>query len=294
MMYIDRLYEKILQTKSLICLGLDPFVKLMPENWKKNNRLASPDFPEEQELFWVRKYLTRALENAKDRLPVVKAQSAFFEAYGWRGNKLMEELILLAREMGFLVIADVKRGDIGSTAAAYAQAFFPLADAVTVNPYMGFDSVEAFIQRAQRHGGGLYVLARTSNPSSVDFQNIRDENKIPLYEHVASKISDWGDDFMGVSGLSGVGAVVGATWPEEGKKLRHLMPKTPFLMPGYGIQGGTLENIVSARGKSPHSLLVNSSRGLLYAWKKNHNTDCFEALNRAIDAMNEDLSPLLK
>lgn len=287
-MYAQRLEEAIERTGSIACLGLDPFIDQMPPAWKSGLLKGRSEGEGAKDL--VRTYLEEALEAARGLCPAVKPQSAFFEALGQGGTSLMRNLIATAKAMGFVVIADVKRGDIGTTAAAYARAFLPLADAVTVNPYMGLDSVEPFIEEARRHGGGVYVLVRTSNATTTDFQDL-DCGGTPLYLHVAAKVRAWGERLKEGS-FSSLGAVVGATWPEQGKALRGAMPDTPFLIPGYGAQGGGREGVASCRRAAGGGLLVNSSRALLYAWKERPGRDWREALRDNLKAMNADLAGL--
>ncbi|MGE4159457.1 MAG: orotidine-5'-phosphate decarboxylase [Planctomycetota bacterium] len=287
-MYAQRLEEAVKRTGSIACLGLDPFIELMPPDWKAGILKGRIEREGAKDL--VRAYLEEALEAARGLCPAVKPQSAFFEALGQGGTSLMRNLIATAKAMGFLVIADVKRGDIGTTAAAYAKAFLPLADAVTVNPYMGIDSVEPFIEEARRNGGGVYVLVRTSNPSAADFQDL-DCSGSPLYMHVAHKVRSWGERLKEGS-LSSMGAVVGATWPEQGKKLREVMPDSPFLIPGYGAQGGSRAGVEACRRATGGGLLVNASRSLLYAWKERQMPDWREALQQALKEMNADLHGL--
>jgi len=237
-------------------------------------------------------YMESILEIAEGLVPVIKPQSAFFEAMGLEGVGLYKHLIERAKELGFIVIADVKRGDIGSTADAYAKAYLPHADAVTVNPYMGLDSVKPFIDQARKTDCGLYVLVRTSNPSAGDLQDFKDSSGKTLFEHTAEKVHEWGSADL-CDDLSFVGAVVGATWPKQGKDLRKLMPHAPFLIPGYGAQGGGREGVEACCREDKRGILVNSSRGILYAWQKTATEDWKTAARDAIIAMNEDLRGLL-
>lgn len=195
----------------------------------------------------------------------VKPQSAFFEARGWEGVRSFRAACAYAREAGLLVIADAKRGDIGSTARAYADAFYPLADALTVNAYLGRDSLEPFFEACGRHGGGLFILVKTSNPGSADIQDAALADGRRVWELVAEQVGDWGASFVGDSGLSSIGAVVGATHPQEISEARELLPHTPFLLPGIGAQGGTPEDVRPAFAIGPAGGLVSASRSVIFA-----------------------------
>jgi len=192
----------------------------------------------------------------------VKPQAAFFEAQGADGWAAFVEVCGYARDAGLLVIADAKRGDVPSTARAYAAAFAPLADAVTVNPYLGRDSLEPFFER---EGLGVFVLVKTSNPSSVDLQDLPLADGRPVWQHVAGLVDGWGADRIGESGLSSVGAVVGATFPQEVAEARRLLPRSVLLLPGVGAQGARAEDLAEAFTVGPAGALVSASRSVLYA-----------------------------
>jgi orotidine-5'-phosphate decarboxylase len=192
----------------------------------------------------------------------VKPQSAFFEAQGARGWAALAEVCQYAREMGLLVIVDAKRGDVPSTAHAYAAALAPLGDAITVNPYLGRDSLEPFFAR---DGLGVFVVVKTSNPGSADIQDLPLADGRPLWQHVASLVDRWGAEPIGTSGLSTVGAVVGATHPDVLETARELLPRAVLLLPGVGVQGGRPEQLAAAFAAGPASALVSASRSVLYA-----------------------------
>ena len=192
----------------------------------------------------------------------VKPQAAFFEAQGVAGWAALVEVCGYAREAGLLVIADAKRGDVPSTARAYAAAFAPLADAVTVSPYLGYDSLEPFLAH---DGLGVLALLKTSNPGSADIQDLVLQDGRPLWQHVAGLIDRWGEDRVGASGVSSVGAVVGATHPEILETVRSLLPRGVLLLPGVGAQGGSPEDLAAAFTAGPASALVSASRSVLYA-----------------------------
>jgi orotidine-5'-phosphate decarboxylase len=242
--FADRLAAAVELKGAALCVGLDPDPELMPE------KVGVVDF-------------CRGIVDAVAGVAVaVKPQSAFFEAQGADGWAALAEVCGYARKEGLLVIADAKRGDVPSTARAYAAAFSPLADALTVNPYLGFDSVEPFLAY---DGLGLLVVVKTSNPGSVEIQDLPLEDGRPLWQHVAGLVDRWGEDRVGASGLSSVGAVVGATFPQEVAEARRLMPRAVLLLPGVGAQGGRPEEIAEAFAVGPAGALVSASRSVIYA-----------------------------
>jgi orotidine-5'-phosphate decarboxylase len=204
----------------------------------------------------------------------VKPQIAFFEALGSDGIRVFEDVCAYARAAGLQVIVDAKRGDIGSTARAYAAAYLehadgkdPLADAVTVNPYLGRDSVEPFLAACRRHSAGLFVLVKTSNAGSADVQDLTLSDGRTVWMQVAALIDEWGEELVGENGLSSVGAVVGATFPREVGEARRLMPRSIMLLPGIGEQGGTPADVARAFASGPASALVSASRSVIYAYR---------------------------
>ena len=204
----------------------------------------------------------------------VKPQSAFFEALGADGFRALEEVCEYARAAGLLVIADVKRGDIGSTARAYAAAYLepretgePLADAMTVSPYLGHDSVEPFLAACRRHGAGIFLLVRTSNAGASDVQDLALSDGRPLWQYLAGLVQDWGEGLVGEAGLSSVGAVVGATYPRAVSEARRLMPEAPLLLPGVGAQGATPADVARAFTSGPASAIVTASRSVIFAFR---------------------------
>jgi len=196
----------------------------------------------------------------------VKPQSAFFEAHGADGVRAFWDVCAYSREAGLVVIADAKRGDIGSTARAYAEAFRSV-DAVTVNPYLGGDSLEPFLEVCREAGTGIFCLVKTSNAGSADLQDARLADGRRVWERVAELVGAWGADLVGARGLSAVGAVVGATFPAELAEVRQLLPKTPFLVPGLGAQGGTPADVAAAFTPAPGSALISASRSVIYAYR---------------------------
>ena len=196
----------------------------------------------------------------------MKPQLASFERLGWRGFRILEEICSYAKDRGLLVIADGKRGDVPVSATAYADALTsggigPLVDAFTVNPFTGADSIEPFVEAAERSGSGIFVLVRTSNPGAADFQDLPVEGA-PLFEHVAKVVARFADRLEGSSGLSGMGAVVGATEPQHLDRVRELLPKSIFLIPGVGAQGGRADDLAAAFSPGRASALVNASRSI--------------------------------
>lgn len=295
----DRVTAAVQQVGNPIVLGLDPHLALLPGAFGERARDTS--LPRAERARAVGDFLLEVLEVAAGLVPAVKPQSAFFEAFGADGVLELERVTAAARAAGLLVVSDVKRGDIGSTAAAYAASLLTgldggadephLADAATVNPYLGTDSMRPFLDACRASNGGLYVLVRTSNPSSAEFQTLpTGASDGPLVcDVVADAVSSWGAELIGDSGWSSVGAVVGATHRDELARLRARMPHTPLLLPGYGAQGAGAADVVGAFVRGMEGALVNSSRGLLFAERKSADEDWRTATRRAIDTMAADL-----
>lgn len=242
--FADRLAAAVERKGAPLCVGLDPDPALMPEG------------------LGVVEFCHGIVDAVSDVAVAVKPQAAFFEAQGATGWAALVEVCGYAREAGLLVIADAKRGDVPSTARAYAAAFAPLADAVTVNPYLGHDSLEPFFER---EGLGVLAILKTSNPGSADVQDLPLADGRPLWQHVAGLLDRWGADHVGESGLSTVGAVVGATHPEILETVRSLLPQAVLLLPGVGAQGGRTEDLAAAFKSGPASAVVSASRSVLYA-----------------------------
>jgi orotidine-5'-phosphate decarboxylase len=251
----DRLAEAVRQNGPL-CVGLDPRAELLPKAFQ-------PDAT------GIEQFCLRVLDLVRPNCGVVKPQAAFFELFGPAGMAALQAVLRRAKQRGFVTILDAKRGDIASTAGAYAEAAFgPTwdADAVTVNPYLGADAVEPFVTKARQTGKGLFVLVRTSNPGGGLFQNRLCDGK-PLYRHVADAVNDWNESGIGTYGLGDVGAVVGATHPAELKELRAVMPTVWFLVPGYGAQGATSTDVTAAFRPDGLGAVVNSSRGVTFPFR---------------------------
>lgn len=259
----DRLVEAVERKRSQLVVGLDPVREQLPVELRA----------EEPASAFVR-FCRGIVDAVAPSAAAVKPQSAFFEALGPAGAAAYAEVCDYARAAGLLVLADAKRGDIGSTARAYAAAFVeprdgdaPLADAVTVNPYMGRDSVEPFLAAARREGAGVFCLVKTSNRGGAEVQDVTLSDGTLLWQHVARLVRDWGDELVGEHGLSAVGAVVGATYPREVAEARKLLPRTPLLLPGVGAQGGRPSDLADAFTAGPASALVAASRSVIYAYR---------------------------
>jgi orotidine-5'-phosphate decarboxylase len=242
--FADRLAAAVERKGAPLCVGLDPDPALMPAG------------------VGVVEFCRGIVDAVAEHVVAVKPQAAFFEAQGATGWAALVEVCGYAREAGLLVVADAKRGDVPSTARAYAAAFAPLADAVTVNPYLGKDSLEPFFAHA---GLGVLAILKTSNPGSSDLQDLPLADGRPFWQHVAGLLDRWGADYVGASGLSTVGAVVGATHPEVLETVRSLLPRAILLLPGVGAQGGRPEDLAAAFTPGPASALVSASRSVLYA-----------------------------
>ncbi|PNV59487.1 orotidine-5'-phosphate decarboxylase [Clostridium sp. chh4-2] len=274
---ISQLIEKIQKTKAPICVGLDPMLGYIPEHITKK---SFQDFGETLEgaadAIW--QFNKEIVDHTYDLIPSVKPQIAMYEQFGIEGLKIYEKTVSYCQEKGLTVIGDAKRGDIGSTSAAYATAHIGTimvgstavsgfhTDFLTVNPYFGTDGVKPFVDVCNKEDKGLFILVKTSNPSSGEFQDKLIDGR-PLYELVADKVVEWGKDSMD-GAYSNVGAVVGATYPEMSRILRKLMPNTYFLVPGYGAQGGTAEDLKYCFNEDGLGAIVNSSRGIIAAYKQ--------------------------
>jgi orotidine-5'-phosphate decarboxylase len=269
--FSDRLAAAIRDRGNPVCVGLDPRWESLPVEIRRrhgDSSLASVAAAFEE-------FCSRVIDIVAPLVPVVKPQSAFFEACGPEGVAATRRLIRKARDVGLITILDAKRNDIASTAAAYADAAFggvsiggrvhPVweADALTVNPYLGRDAVEPFLSSARKVGAGVFVLVRTSNPGAGLFQDLVADGK-PLYRHVGVAVAAWARENLGECGLGDVGAVVGATYPAEMAALRQAMPEVIFLVPGFGAQGGTAGEVGAAFRSDGLGAVVNSSRGILF------------------------------
>lgn len=287
---IDKLIDKIQKTGAPIVVGLDPMMKFVPDHIKK---LAFESKGENlegaAEAIWL--YNKQIIDKTYDLIPAVKPQIAMYEQFGIPGLIAFKKTVDYCKEKDLVVIGDIKRGDIGSTSAAYATAHLGKVqvgsnlcagfdeDFVTVNPYLGTDGVQPFIDVCKEEKKGIFILVKTSNPSSGEFQDRLIDGR-PLYEHVGEKVAAWGEQLMGEKGYSYVGAVVGATYPEQGKILRKVMPKSFILVPGYGAQGASGKDLIHFFDDNRLGAIVNSSRGIIAAYQ-NEKYSKFGALNFA-------------
>jgi orotidine-5'-phosphate decarboxylase len=255
MNFADRLAEEIRRKRTVALLGVDPQL----------DTKSTPGIPAGYSLT---SFCCEIVEACAPYVAAVKPQLAFYEARGIEGLRTFVEVVKTARRLGLITIADAKRGDIGSTSAAYAEAFLGdgdfACDAVTINPYQGSDATMPFIARVAG-GRGVFVLVKTSNPSSGEFQDVQAGERA-MWETVAARVNGWGGDFIGASGLSPVGAVVGATYPAHARHARELMPHATILVPGFGAQGASALDAVASARSDGSGIIVNSSRGLMYAY----------------------------
>ena len=321
--FADKLIEAVKAKGNPICVGLDPRLDKIPESIKNralaytddNGEHLSPTGAAARAIFEFNKGIIDAVF---DLVPVVKPQIAFYEIYGAEGMKAYIDTLKYAKSKGLLTIADAKRNDIGTTAEAYAQAFLgevqlfegenevvmPIfeADSITINAYLGWDGIKPFVEECRKYGKGLFALVKTSNKSSGDLQDLimQDvENKggpgKALYEVVGHLVDSWGADDIGENGYNFVGAVVGATFPEQAKRLRHIMPNTIFLVPGYGAQGAGAADVKDCFNEDGFGAIVNNSRGIIFAYEKmGMAPDAYaEAARTAVLEMKKDLEAVL-
>lgn len=305
---INKLINKIQKTKAPIVVGLDPMLSYVPEHIQKK---AFAEYGETlegaAEAIW--QFNKEIVDKTYDLIPAVKPQIAMYEQFGIEGLKAYKKTVDYCKSKDLVVIGDIKRGDIGSTSAAYAVGHLGKVqvgsktyagfdeDFATVNPYLGSDGVKPFIDVCKQENKGLFILVKTSNPSSGEFQDQKIDGK-PLYELVGEKVAQWGEEHMGENGYSYVGAVVGATYPEQGEILRKVMPKSFILVPGYGAQGGKGKDLVHFFNEDGLGAIVNSSRGIIAAYKQEayakFGAENFgDASRAAVEAMIADIQGAL-
>ena len=294
---VDKLIEKIIEMQNPTCVGLDTDFSYLPDEMRDG--MATFEGVAEQLI----EFNMNIIDKVCDIVPAVKVQVAYYEQYGFEGMRAFDCTVNYARGRGLYVIADCKRNDIGSTAKCYSTAYlgetdingkrltaFP-ADMLTVNGYLGTDGIQPFVEDVKRHDKGIFVLVKTSNPSSGELQNLKLESGEPLYERMGKLVESWGADCVGKYGYSDVGAVVGATHPEEAERLRKLLKHTLFLVPGYGAQGANAQMLKCCFDERGLGGIVNNSRGIICAYKKPAYTGLgyAEAARAACIDMQRDL-----
>lgn len=279
---IDRLIEKIKQTNNPTVIGLDPRYDMLPkcvtDKYSKDLEGISKAIIE---------YNKVLIDATYDIIPAIKPQIAFYEMFGVPGMQAFEETCKYARKKGMIIIVDMKRGDIGSTAQGYSNAYLGKTkigdieesifdvDFVTVNPYMGTDCVKPFIEDCKKYGKGIFILVKTSNPSSGELQDVKLEDGKEVYKKVAELVEEWGKELVGEHNYSSIAAVVGATYPKQLEELRSLAPHTYFLIPGYGAQGGKANDIALGFDRNGLGGIVNASRSLMCAYKSDRWKDTY-------------------
>lgn len=301
-MFADRLVEKILNCRNHTIVGLDPRLQYIPKHVADEAWEAVPGGSSSEktaEAFF--RFNKEIIDNVYDIVPAVKPQIAFYEQYGTAGFECYLKTCRYAKSKGLLVIGDVKRGDIGSTAEAYSDFYLgnnegtAETDCITINPYLGTDSMAPFVRNCEKYGKGIFVLVKTSNKSSKDIQDLDSGGK-KIYEHVAELVVSLGEGLKGKYGYSSIGAVVGATFRNEGQMLRKMMKNVYFLVPGYGAQGGTAEDASVCFNDDGFGAVINSSRGIVAAYKLEGYKERFsekeygQAAREAAIAMRNDIN----
>ena len=298
---MDLMIDRIIEKHNPTVAGLDTRVEYLPEEFIAELGIGAIDTMEKaaQAILAYNKRLIKAL---CDIVPAVKVQIAYYEMYGVAGMKAFEETLKAAHEAGMSVMVDAKRNDIGATAEAYATSYLgktqlPAGEArafegdfVTVNAYLGVDGVKPFVNACEKNGGGIFALVKTSNPSSGQLQDMKLEDGRTVYEMMGDLVSEWGESTIGAHGYSQVGAVVGATYPEQGRELRARMKHTIFLVPGYGAQGATGKDIAGCFDEKGLGAIVNASRSLLCAWKKQPGVAFDTAARNEAIRMRDDIT----
>ncbi|AKL96795.1 orotidine 5'-phosphate decarboxylase PyrF [Clostridium aceticum] len=307
---IDRLIAKIEKTQNPTVVGLDPRLSFVPQyikeeayrNYGKTPKAAAKAFLE---------FNKKIIDGIHDIVPAVKPQVAMYEQYGAEGMQAYIDTLQYAKEKGLMVIGDIKRSDITSTAEAYADGHIGKVkveeesytvyqqDCITLNPYLGSDSIDPYMEHCKNYDKGLFILVKTSNPNSGEIQDL-DVGGEKLYERVGKMVDQWGQSLIGKRGYSAIGAVVGATHPQQAEKLRGIMPKTYFLVPGYGAQGATAKDLKGYFNQDGLGAIINSSRGIIAAHQKQPYQSKFTekefylaAREAALD-MKEDLQQIFR
>ncbi len=296
----DQLIKRVRELGNPLCVGLDPYLDKIPPLFRDGP--MTPD--DARTAPAVGAYLAAVLDRLEGRVAIVKPQSAFFERMGWRGIQMLDQIVRHAHDRGLMVLMDAKRGDIGSTATAYAEAYLaddaPLrSEALTISPFLGRDTLEPYLNVARENGTGVFILVKTSNPGSGDYQDLQIGNQ-SLSGRIAESLGDLASDLAGPeTGWSSLGIVVGATYPKQGEEIRGILPNVPFLIPGYGAQGGGADDAVRsfvAGPNGPEGGIVNSSRAVLFpADGETENAKTWEAaidgaVDQAVNGLREALA----
>ncbi|MFO1021053.1 MAG: orotidine-5'-phosphate decarboxylase [Planctomycetales bacterium] len=295
--YIARLHQAVRHKKNGVVVGLDPRYADLPGEFHQKFGEKPGDLLQQACAF--EEFCRRIIDVVAPLVPAVKPQAAFFEELGPPGCAALARVMRAARKKGLLVICDAKRGDIGSTAEAYARGYLAgedpaaaawAADALTVNPYLGVDTLQPFVDVAVQRGGGIYVLVRTSNPGAGTFQDRKSDGEF-LYQHVARAVQDLSAQTRGEDPFGAVGAVVGATYPQELTNLREAMPNVSLLIPGYGSQGGAGKDVAGGFTSDGLGAVVNSSRGIIFAHKRKGYAEKFtpEQWEQAVEAATREM-----
>lgn len=296
--FADRLAQAVKQKRTPALVGLDPRLENLPPSLRQG--VEPNDFPRCAEAF--RRFCCDVVDAVAPLVPAVKPQAAFFEQLGPSGMQALYDVIAHARKKELLVILDGKRNDIGSTASAYADAYLGAppasawgADALTVSPYLGGDSLAPFVETAQARSAGIFVLVKTSNPGGGLFQDLQADG-LPLYEHVARHVERLAAETAGACGYGAVGAVVGATYPQQLAALRSTMPHAWFLVPGFGAQGGAAKDVAGAFDDGGLGAIVNNSRGVIFAYERAPHRDKYGAdqWQQAVAAAARDMVEQLR
>ncbi|MGN1297530.1 MAG: orotidine-5'-phosphate decarboxylase [Clostridia bacterium] len=304
---IDKLIDKIKETNNPTVIGLDPRYEILP-------KCVANKYPKTLEGVSkaILEYNKALIDATYDIIPAIKPQIAFYEMFGIAGMEAFKETCKYAKEKGMIIIADIKRGDIGSTAQGYSNAYLGKTkigdkeeaifdvEFVTVNPYMGTDCVRPFIEDCKKYNKGIFILVKTSNPSSGELQDVKLENGEEVYKKVADLVEDWGEELRGKYGYSSIAAVVGATYPKQLEELRKIAPHTYFLIPGYGAQGGKAKDIALGFDKDGLGGIINASRSLMCAyksdfWKDKYTEEEYAKATRAEALrMRDELNEFIK
>ncbi len=277
-LFIDRLIEKVIEKNNPSILGLDPQLEYIPDFFKKAY-FSSGYINLKSAAQIILEFNKAIIDSVHEYIPAVKLQLAYYEMYGVEGMKAFYETLQYSKKKDLIIIADGKRNDIGPTAYAYSNAYLGKtnidkdvletafdADALTVNPYLGIDGIEPFIQTCKKYGKGIFILVKTSNPSSGQIQDLETKDGSKIYEVLATYVDSWGKDLLGKYGYSSIGAVVGATYPEQAKSIRKIIKKGYILVPGYGTQGSTAQDASSSFNPNGFGAVVNASRSIMYAY----------------------------